>query len=214
MNAAFQTSVVSPPLVAAQPDDSGGATPNPLFHAGKWLLADLISTLVFSGLFALTHNIALATGLGIAVGVAQIVREKILRRSVDAMQWMSLALVIFFGAASFFTDDPRFVMVKPTLIYALVGVTMLNRGWMTRYMTPVVLRWSADVTTVFGYVWAALMFASGALNLLLAMSGDVRSWTWFVAVFPLASKLGLFTVQYVTTRAVTVRRMRAAARDA
>jgi hypothetical protein len=27
---------------------------------------------------------------------------------------------------------PRFVMVKPTLIYAAIGTAMLQRGWMNR----------------------------------------------------------------------------------
>ena len=35
------------------------------------------------------------------------------------------------------TDDPRFVMLKPTLIYCIVGTVMLKPGWMTRYLPPI-----------------------------------------------------------------------------
>lgn len=207
MTLATRSLSTAAPSGGAPPAQSGRAAPHPLFHAGKWLLADLISTLVFSGLYAVTHSIALATGLGVAVGVGQIASEKIRGRPVDAMQWMSLALVVFFGAASLFTDDPRFVMIKPTLIYTLVGVTMLSRGWMLRYMTPVVLDHGGDAITAFGYIWSALMLASGALNLGLALHGDVRLWAWFVGVFPLGSKLGLFAVQYLVTRHIVRRRV-------
>jgi intracellular septation protein A len=127
------------------------------------------------------------------------------------MQWTSLGLVIAFGGASFLTHDPRFVMFKPTLVYAALGVAMLKRGWMTRYMTPAVLAFSADVAVAFGYVWAVMMFATAALNVWLVANGDLRIWAWFLGFFPMGSKLALFAVQYLTTRAVTVSRVRSAA---
>ena len=34
---------------------------------------------------------------------------------------MSLGLVVVFGGASLVTHDPRFIMLKPTLIYAVIG---------------------------------------------------------------------------------------------
>jgi len=187
-----------------------GAHLHPLVHAGRWLVLDLSSTLIFVGLYALTHSVFAATGLAIAGGIAHIAWLKLRRAPVDAMQWMSLGLVIVFGGASLLTHDPRFVMLKPTLIYAALGTVMLKRGWMSRYIPPIALDWSADVTAVFGYVWAGLMFATGAANLYLAVQGDPRTWAWFLGVFPLASKLALFAVQYLTTRFVVVGRKRAA----
>jgi intracellular septation protein len=189
---------------------SGSAGLHPLVHAGRWIAMDLLSTLIFVALFALTHSVFAATGLAIAGGVLHIAWLKLRRAPVDAMQWLSLGLVVVFGGASLATHDPRFVMFKPTLIYAAIGAVMLRRGWMNRYLPPVALDWSADVTAAFGYAWAALMFATGAANLYLAMQGDPKAWAWFLGVFPLASKLVLFAVQYLTTRFVVVGRRRAA----
>ena len=183
---------------------------HPLVHAGRWIAIDLLSTLIFVALFALTHSVFAATGLAVAGGVAHIAWLKLRRAPVDAMQWMSLGLVVVFGGASLATHDPRFIMFKPTLIYAAIGAVMLRRGWMNRYIPPVALAWSADVTVVFGYIWAALMFASGAANLYLAIHGDPKTWAWFLGVFPLTSKLALFTVQYLTTRFIVLGRRRAA----
>jgi len=187
-----------------------GARLHPLVHAGRWLVLDLSSTLVFVGLYALTHSVFAATSLAIAGGAAHIVWMRLRRSPVDAMQWMSLGLVIVFGGASLVTRDPRFVMLKPTLIYAALGTVMLKRGWMSRYIPPTALGWSADVTVVFGYVWAALMFATAAANLYFVARGDPRTWAWFLGVFPLASKLAMFAVQYVATRFIVVSRKRAA----
>ncbi len=191
------------------PEDSEGSRTHPLIHAGKWLAADLFSTLLFVGLYAATHSVYLAAGLGIAAGVLQIAYLKLRRSPIDAMQWMSLGLVVVFGGASLFTHDPRFIMFKPTLIYAAIGVVMLRRGWMTRYIPPLGLVWARDVAVVFGYGWAVLMFATGALNIVLVANGDPKLWAVWIAVFPIASKLVLFGIQYLTTRAIIVGRMRA-----
>ncbi|HZC15969.1 MAG TPA: septation protein IspZ [Caulobacteraceae bacterium] len=187
-----------------------GSRVHPIVHAGKWLAADLLSTLMFVGLYAVTHSVYVATGLAVAAGVGQIAYLKLRRARIDVMQWMSLGLVVVFGGASLYAHDPRFIMLKPTLIYAIIGGVMLRRGWMARYQPPLALCWSRDVSVAFGYVWAGLMFATGVLNLVLVAHGDPKVWAWFIGVFPIATKLGLFAVQYAATRFVVVARMRAA----
>jgi hypothetical protein len=102
-------------------------------------------------------------------------------------------------------------MVKPTLIYAVIGLVMLKRGWMTRYMPPIGLVWARDVAVVFGYAWAGLMFATGALNIAMVAKGDTRLWAVWIAVFPIASKLVLVGIQYLTMRFVVIARKRTAA---
>jgi intracellular septation protein A len=197
------------PALGGAPVQTEGSEIHPLIHAGRWLLADMFSTLTFVGIYAVTHSVSVATALGIALGLGQIAYLKIRRAPIDAMQWMSLGLVVVFGAASLFTHDPRFIMFKPTLIYAAIGAVMLKRGWLARYMSGVVLTWARDVATAFGYVWAAMMFLTGALNVAFVMNGDTKLWAVFIGVFPIASKLVLFGVQYLITRAVVVRRIRA-----
>jgi intracellular septation protein A len=194
---------------AAAPEEEGGRV-HPLFHAGKWIAADLFSTLLFVGLYAVTHSVYAATGLAIAAGVGQIAWLKLRRQPIDLMQGMSLGLVVVFGGASLITHDPRFVMLKPTLIYIAVGAVMMKKGWMTRYMPPIALRWSRDVSVAFGYVWAGMMFLTAALNLVLVAYGDPKLWAVFLGVVPLGSKLALFAVQYLTIRAITIVRVRRA----
>jgi intracellular septation protein len=191
--------------------EAEGSRVHPIVHAGRWIAADLFSTLLFVGLYAVTRSVYLATGLALAVGVAQMTWLKLRGAPIDAMQWVSLALVAIFGGASLITHDPRFIMFKPTLIYAAVGLVMLRwPGWIVRYQPPVALRWSRDVAMRFGYAWAGLMFGTGALNLALMVHGDSELWGWFLGVFPIASKLALGAAQYALTRLIVIRRMRAA----
>ena len=138
-----------------------------LFEAGKLLLLDMASTFFFLVLYLLTHNITLSVALGMALGVSQIGWQYARKLPIDTMQWLSLFLVLGSGAATLLTHDPRFVMVKPSVIYLIVGIVMLRPGWMNRYLPPVAIEIVPDIAVIFGYVWAGLMFFSAALNLLV-----------------------------------------------
>jgi intracellular septation protein len=181
-----------------------------LFAAAKLLLLDLASTFLFLVVFLLTKNIPLAVILGVALGVAQIGWEFARKRPIDTMQWLSLFVVVAAGAATLLTNDPRFVMVKPSLIYIVVGVVMLKPGWMNRYLPPVANELVPDVALIFGFVWSGLMFFSAALNLIVALNFSVVTWASFMSVYGIVSKLGLFLIQYATMRTIGVRRRRAA----
>src|ERR1022692_3647721 len=100
----------------------------------KTLTLDLISSLLFLVVILITNNIYLATGLGIVAGLAQIAWLISRKQTVDATQWMSLGLVLVMGAATILTRDPRFVMIKPSIVQAGVGLMMLRPGWIERYM--------------------------------------------------------------------------------
>jgi intracellular septation protein len=181
-----------------------------LLQAGRVLAADLASTILFLIIYLATDNLYIGVGLGMALGVAQIGWALYRRQPVGSLQLLSVVLILASGTATFFTHDPTFVMLKPSVIYCIVGLVMLKRGWMNRYLperaAPV-----ADVGTAFGYVWAGLMFASAALNVALALSLDVKAWAAVMSAWGIASKIGLFLIQYTTMRLIGVRRRRAAA---
>src|SRR6476660_9054522 len=107
-----------------------------LLQAGKLLLLDLASAILFVVVYLVTHNIPLAICLGIALGVAQIGVQFARRKPIDTMEWLSLFLVVAPGTAALLTNDPRFVMFKPSVIYAIVGIVMLKPGWINRYLPP------------------------------------------------------------------------------
>jgi intracellular septation protein A len=114
---------------------------------------------------------------------------------------------VVLGGVSVLTQDPRFIMVKPTLVYVILGTVMLQRGWMNRFMPPRVVGLAPDVIETFGFVWAGLMFATAAANLAVVGAGGRETWAWFIAVVPIGSKAALFTLQYLVTRATIRRRM-------
>ena len=179
-----------------------------LLYAIVPLLFDSLGVIVFAVLIALKVDLVLATAAGAAVACAVVAWELVHRRRVAALQWLSLIMVVLSAGATLATHDPRFVMAKPTVIYAVIGAAMLRRGWMNRYVPPARLALVEDLMTRFGYVWSGMMFVTGALNLVVAVAFTVW-WPTFIAVFPLVSKLGLFAVQFAIVRFIGLRRARA-----
>jgi len=177
-----------------------------LLHAGKFLLLDMASTVFFLVLYLLTKNIPVSIVLGIALGFGQIGWELLRKRPIGSLQWMSLVLIVASGTAAMITDNPRFVMVKPSLIYVVVGVVMLKPGWMNRYLPEVAMEVVPDIAVIFGFVWAGLMFFSAMLNMIVALNFSVVAWASFMSAYGIVSKLGLFLIQYATMRAIGVRR--------
>jgi intracellular septation protein len=179
-----------------------------LFEAGKLLLLDLAATLFFLVLYLLTHNIALSVGLGMALGTAQIGWQLVRGKPIDTMQWMSLFLVLGAGTVTLITADPRFMMIKPSVIYLIVGVVMLKRGWMNRYLPPVAIELVPDIAVIVGYLWSGLMFFSAALNVIVALNFSVVTWSAAMSIYGIASKAAMFLIGYAAMRIVGGRRSR------
>ena len=182
-----------------------------LMHSARLLITDLASTILFLVVLLATKDLMLAVGLGVGLGVVQIVWMKARRQPIDTMQWLSIGLVVVSGIATMLTNDARFVMLKPTVIYCIVGAYMLKPGWLNRYLPPIAVQIVPDIAWWFGFVWAGLMFASAALNIVLALTLDPVSWSATMSIWGIASKVALFLIQYVTMRSIGVRRGRAAA---
>jgi intracellular septation protein A len=181
-----------------------------LMHSARLLVSDLASTILFLVVLLITKDLMLAVALGVGLGVIQIGWMKLRRQPIDTMQWLSIGLVVVSGIATMLTSDPRFVMLKPTVIYCIVGAYMLKPGWMNRYLPPIAVHLVPDLAWTFGFVWAALMFGSAALNIALALTLDPVSWSATMSIWGLASKVALFLVQYGLMRFVGVRRAKAA----
>jgi len=179
-----------------------------LLDAGKLLFLDMAATLFFLVLYLLTHNLALSVVLGMALGIAQIGWQLLRRRPIDTMQWMSLFLVLGAGTVTLITDDPRFVMIKPSVIYIIVGVVMLKRGWMNRYLPPIAIALVPDVAVIVGYAWSGLMFFSAALNVIVALNYSVVTWSVVMSVYGIASKALMFLIGFAAIRIIAGRRGR------
>jgi intracellular septation protein A len=177
------------------------------------LATDFLSTIVFLVVYFATDNIVVATGVAIAGAIAQVSYARIKGNELGYMTWASLGLVIVLGSATILTNDPRFVLAKPAIAHFAIGAIMLKRGWMLRYMPPIVAETIPEYVTFAGFAWAAMMFALGCGTIAIAMTGDLKLWTFYVSVVLVGAKIAAFAIQYVVFR-WTVRSRISAARSA
>ena len=173
------------------------------------LATDFFSTIVFLAIYLATDNIVLATGVAIAGAIGQVIYSRISGRELGYMTWASLGLVIVLGSATILTNDPRFVLAKPAIGHFAIGAIMLKRGWMLRYMPPIVAETIPEYVTMAGFAWSALMFALGAGTVAIAATGDIRLWAFYVSVVAIGAKVLAFAIQYVAFRLLVSARLRA-----
>ena len=176
------------------------------------LAADFFSTILFAAIYLATDNVLLATGVAIAGAVGQVIYSRLKGLELGYMTWASLGLVIVLGSATLLTHDLRFVLMKPAIGHFAIGAIMLKRGWMLRYMPAIVTVTIPEYVTAAGYAWAALCFALGAGTIGVAMTGDMKLWTFYVTVVLVGAKIAAFAVQYVAFSLLVGSRIRAAAR--
>jgi intracellular septation protein A len=178
-----------------------------LMHSARYLAEYLASMILFVVVLEFSHNTLLAVGCGMVLGVAQIAWHMARKEKIDAMQWMSVALVIAGGTATFITNDPRFVMIKPSVIHVILGVFMLQKGWMVRYLPQIAQDTVPDIADIFGFVWAGLMLFTAGLNVVVALTYDALTWGKIMSLFGIASIVGLFLVQFACMRFIARRRV-------
>lgn len=174
------------------------------------LAQDFFSTIVFLAVYLITDNVALATSVAIAGAVAQVIYSKVRGEPLGYMTWASLVIVL--GGATLLTHDPRFVLAKPAIGHFAVGAIMLKRGWLLRYLQPLVTETIPEYVTIAGYAWAALMFVLGLGTIAVAATGDLKLWAFYVSVVLIGAKVAASAIQYVAFRMLVTSRIRAAAR--
>jgi len=135
-------------------------------------LLDFGSALLFLFLFLATGNIYLATGVGMAAALATLVWIWIRDRRIRAMQALGPAIVLVMGGATILFHDPRFVMLKPTLILGFIGAVMLKPGWLIPYLPPVASVAPRPLIVTIGYVYAATHLMLAAANVVVHGTGS------------------------------------------
>lgn len=177
-------------------------------------LSDMLSTIVFVALYMLIGDIYLATGVAIGVGILRIIYLKARGLPVDLMQWMSLGLVIIFGTATLYFHDPRFIMVKPSIIHFAIAFVMLRPGWIGRYLPAIaVTHLTQRMINGWGYGWAALMIGLGITNIAVALLFSPVIWGYFIAFGAMSAKLVMFALNYWVFRSTVRHRLAMASQE-
>ncbi|MBU3725662.1 MAG: septation protein A [Burkholderiaceae bacterium] len=161
------------------------------------ILADWLPIILFFVVYKFS-DLYWATGVAIAATLIVMAVLKARGHTIEAMQWVSLGLIVLFGGATIFLQDERFIKLKPTLLYGLFAVallgpqlfskTLLMQKFMGSKIDMPRAAW-AKLNAAWGIFFAVL----GALNLWVANSFSTDTWVNF-KLFGTIGLMGVFIV--------------------
>ena len=146
-------------------------------------LFDMFPVLLFFVAFKL-QGIYVATGVAIAASFAQIGWLWLRGRKIDAMLWVSLAIIVVFGSATLLLHDETFIKWKPTVLYwmfacALTGSALLFRKNLIRTMLGEQIQMPDPAWNKLNFSWAGFFAGMGFLNLYVAFNYPTDTWVNF-----------------------------------
>ena len=140
--------------------------------------------------------VLLATVVVIVATLLQILGLLATRRKVDAMLWVTFAMVTVLGGATVWFHDPMFIKWKPSAVYWLMALGLgiaqygfgrnLLQSMLSRQLELPPAAWRS-----LGGAWIAFLTVMGAVNLLLAYQVSTSTWATF-KVFGLPALTVLF----------------------
>jgi intracellular septation protein len=160
------------------------------FAAYRWaggdaaMASQLLADIGLTGIGERLAPILLATAVAIAASVAQVGWLLAMRRRVDTMLWVSLALIVVMGGLTLWLQDPAFIMWKPTLLYWTFASTLAGSAWLLRRnlirtLMGEQLQLPPAVWARLNLAWVAFFAVMGALNLYVARNFDEATWVSF-----------------------------------
>lgn len=141
--------------------------------------------MVSGGVVGLTEApVLLATVVVIAGTLAQVITLKLLRKPIDKMLWVGLAVVVVLGGLTLWFHSELFIKWKPTIIYwlmgfgLLIGEVFMKRDVLSQMMGGQISAPDA-VWRRLTWAWVSFFLSMGVLNLYVAFNYSTDLWVTF-----------------------------------
>jgi intracellular septation protein len=133
--------------------------------------------------FAENRRIFAATGLFIAATLVALAVHYLLVRKLPIMPLVSGVVVVVFGGLTLFLQDEVFIKLKPTIVNALFGLTLLGGLYYRKPLLQIVLDSMFDLTEEgwrkLTVRWALFFFVLAALNEIVWRTQTTDFWVSF-----------------------------------
>ena len=170
-------------------------------------LFDLFPVILFFIAFKL-QGIYVATAVAIAASIGQIGWLWLRGRKIDAMLWVSLAIIVVFGSATLLLHDETFIKWKPTVLYWLFACVLgaselLFHKNLIRKMLGEQIQLPGPAWSKLNFSWVGFFACMGFLNLYVAFNYPTDTWVNFKLFGGMGLMLafvigqGLFLAKYV-----------------
>jgi intracellular septation protein len=149
--------------------------------AGFTFLLDFGPLLAFFVTFKLANGPFIATGVFMVAIVIAVLVSKLRLGRVSPMLWISAILVLGFGALTLYFRDPRFIQVKPTIIYAGFSLLLFAGLAAGRPLLKYVFGLAFEGLSDAGWMkltrnWALFFAGMAILNELLRVNLSFATW--------------------------------------
>ena len=153
------------------------------------MLIDFIPVLLFFIAFKI-YGIYVATTVGIVATALQVLVTRVVRKTFDKQQLITLAVFVVFGGMTLYFHNPLFVKWKPTVVFWVFGILFflsqfIGKKPLAQRMLEKLMEWQ-DHTSVpksiwkrLNLAWAAFFIVLGSLNLYVAYYYSTDVWVNF-----------------------------------
>ena len=153
-------------------------------------------------------DIWIATGVAMAATFVQIGWLVVRKKKVDAMLWLSLAIIVVMGGATLLLHDEAIIKWKPTVLYWMFAVVLLIaefafRKNLIRSVQSKVLQLPDAVWRKVLLSWIVFFAVMGGVNLYVAFNYSTETWVNFKLfgfmglVFVFVIGQGLMLAKYI-----------------
>ena len=158
----------------------------------------LAQSMIGSGVTALTAPVLLATVTAIAVTALQVAVLLAMRRKVEPMLWISLAVITVFGGLTIYLRNEMFIKWKPTILYWIFGAILLygnaaGKNFMRMLLSKAQIAMPDAAWAKLQNMWIAFFFGVGVINLAVAYACSTEIWVDF-KLFGLLALTIVFTI--------------------
>ena len=136
-------------------------------------------------------GVFVGTGVFMAAILVAVIVAKLMLGKVTPMLWTSAVLVIGFGGLTIYFHDPKFIQIKPTLIYALFALILFGGLLLGQPMLKYLLEAAYDGLSEEGWRklsrnWAFFFVGMAVLNEVLRLYFTFEEWltikTWGLTI--------------------------------
>ena len=150
--------------------------------APRWLPAalDYGPLVLFFGGYKILGVLGGTAIFMVAISTAVVIAKWKLGR-ISPMMWMSAILVIVFGSLTLYLHDPKFIQIKPTIIYSILSAMLFGGLLRGRALLKYVLEHGYDGLSDKGWLllsrnWAWYFAAMAVSNEVLRASVEFDAW--------------------------------------
>jgi intracellular septation protein len=156
------------------------AKTKPKPHPGWSLAIDYGPLVLFFIAYKFT-SVFVGTAVFMAAIVVAVAVSKWRLGRVSPMLWLSAILVVGFGGLTIWFHDPKFIQIKPTIIYALLSSLLFIGLTMGKPLLKYVLEAGYDGLSDRGWTilsrnWAFFFAAMAVINQILVATLDFGTW--------------------------------------